>query len=127
VQANIINTVLTKNFLLLFPEYLELLLIFLLILLSVYFNLSRSSYVLVLSNISLFSIFLFIFPMYIIFQFEPSFLFNYLFQLFLAFVLSLIISNIVKYLIENKDKTKLNKALSEYVSKAIADEIISNQ
>jgi hypothetical protein len=28
---------------------------------------------------------------------------------------------------ENKDKNKLDKALSEYVSKAIAEEIVSNQ
>jgi hypothetical protein len=33
----------------------------------------------------------------------------------------------VKYLIENKDKNKLDKALSEYVSKAIAEEIISSK
>jgi adenylate cyclase len=40
-------------------------------------------------------------------------------------LLSTVISNIVKYIIENKDKTKLNTALSEYVSKDIADEILS--
>jgi predicted PurR-regulated permease PerM len=51
---------------------------------------------------------------------------DYFFQLFLAFILSLALSNIVKYLLENKDKNKLNKALTEYVSKAIADEILSS-
>jgi hypothetical protein len=39
---------------------------------------------------------------------------------------SLTLSNTVKYLIENKNKNKLNKALSEYVSEAIADEVLSN-
>lgn len=128
VVANIINTLLTKNFIIFFNPTLELLLIFLLILLSVYFNLSRSSYVLIFSNISIFLIFIIIFPSFVLFwNFEPSYLLNYLFELILALILSLTISNIVKYLIENKDKNKLDKALSEYVSKAIAEEIISSK
>jgi adenylate cyclase len=108
----------------LFPKNLEILFIFLLIALSVYFNLSRSSYVVVFSNISIAIIFLVIFP-WVIFA-STNLLLNYFFQLYLAFILSLALSNVVKYLLENKDKNKLNKALTEYVSKAIADEILSS-
>lgn len=124
VLSNIINTILTKNYLLFLDENLELFLIFSLILLSVYFNLSRSWYVLVFSNISISIIFLVIFPISILIF--TSYLLNHLFELFFALILSLTISNMVKYLTENKNKNKLNKALSEYVSKAIADEILSN-
>lgn len=121
---NIINTILTKNYFIYFDKKLELCLIFLLILLSVYFNLSHSSYVIIFSNISISIIFLIIFP--VLMLVFTSYLLNYLFQLFFAILLSLSISNIIKYLLENKDKIKLNRALSEYVSKAIADEIVSS-
>jgi hypothetical protein len=43
----------------------------------------------------------------------------------IAIILSLTITNFVKYIVENKDKIKLNKALSEYVSIDIAHEILS--
>ncbi|MDD3793337.1 MAG: adenylate/guanylate cyclase domain-containing protein [Candidatus Gracilibacteria bacterium] len=124
VLANIVNTIMTKNYLLYLDGNLELLLIFSLILLSVYSNLSRSGYVLIFSNIAITAIFLVIFPIFILIF--TSYLLNYLFELFFALVLSLTISNTVKYLFENKNKIKLNKALSEYVSKAIADEILSS-
>ncbi len=124
VLANIVNTILTKNYLLFLDKNLEILLIFTLILLSVYSNLSRSGYVLVFSNIAITSIFLVIFPITILIF--TSYLLNHLFELFFALVLSLTISNTVKYIVENKNKNKLNKALSEYVSKAIADEVLSN-
>jgi len=124
VLANIINTIMTKNYLLYLDNNLELLLIFTLILLSVYSNLSRSGYVLVFSNIAIISIFLVIFPIFILIF--TSYLLNHLFELFFALILSLTISNTVKYLVENKNKIKLNKALSEYVSTAIAEEVLSN-
>lgn len=124
VLSNIVNTILTKNYLLYLDNNLELFLIFSLILLSVYFNLSRSWYVLVFSNISISIIFLVIFPISILIY--TSYLLNHLSELFFALILSLTISNMVKYITENKNKNKLNKALSEYVSKAIADEILSN-
>lgn len=124
VLSNIVNTMLTKNYLLYLDKNLELFLIFSLILLSVYFNLSRSWYVLVFSNISISIIFLVIFPISVLIF--TSYLLNHLFELFFALILSLTISNMVKYITENKNKNKLNKALSEYVSKAIADEILSN-
>ena len=121
-HVNIINTILTKNWIKYFEKNLEWFLIFLLIIVSVYFNISKSSFVLILSNLALVSIFV-LGVLYI--TILTTTLLNYPIELFFALVLSLTISNIVKYLIENKNKTKLNKALSEYVSENIAKEILS--
>lgn len=125
VLGNIINTVLTKNFLIDFPSQIEWILIYILLFISVYFNLSRSGYVLIFSNIALAVMFLVIFPIFVLLY--SSFLLNHLFELFLALLFSLAIGNIVKYLLENKDRKKLSKALSEYVSKAIASEILTSR
>ncbi len=124
VLWNIINTILTKNYLVNFSPNLEWFLIFMLLLLSVYFNLSRSGFVLIFSNLSISIIFLFIFPVIVLFY--TNYLLWAIFELFLALIFSLAIWNIVKYLIENKNKIKLTKALSEYVSKAITNEILSS-
>lgn len=122
IHANMVNTILTKSSLKYFNPYLEVLIIFLIITLSVYFNLSRSSYILMFSNISLISITI-LFILFIL-LFTDSLL-NYPVEFFLSIILSLSVSNIVKYMIENKNKNKLNKALSEYVSKDVAKEILS--
>lgn len=122
IHANFINTVLNKNFLIYFNWYLETLLVLLVILISVYFNLSKSWYTLFFSNLSISILFLFIFPFLIIVY--TSLVLNYITQLMLWLILSLTFSNIVKYIIENIHKQKLNKALSEYVSKEIAEEIV---
>ena len=123
VHANMINTILTKNYLQYFNKNLEYILLFLLILLSIYFNLSRSWYVLLFSNIAIIFIFLFIFPLIVILK--TFLILNFPIELLVWLILSLALSNTVKYLIENKNKDKLNKALSEYVSKDVAKEILS--
>ena len=123
-HINLINTILTKSWIKYFNETLEWLLIFLLIIVSVYFNISKSSYVLVLSNLALVSLFV-LWVLYI--TILTTTLLNFPIELFLSLILSLAISNIVKYLIENKNKTKLNKALSEYVSADVANEILSEE
>jgi len=122
-HVNMINTVLKNNYLQYFDKNIEYILLLLLIILSVYFNLSRSGYVLLLSNISISIIFLLIFPIFVI-SFTKSLL-NFPVELLVWLVFSLAISNTVKYFIENKNKIKLNKALSEYVSKDVAREILS--
>ena len=122
VHANMINTILTKNGIKYFNKTLEWFLIFLLIIVSVYFNFSKSSYILVLSNIALTSIFI-LWVLYI--TLLTTALLNYPIELFIALILSLTVSNVAKYLIENKHKTRLNKALSEYVSEDVAHEILS--
>jgi hypothetical protein len=49
---------------------------------------------------------------------------NYTIELIFALIFSLTLSNIIKFVIENKSKLRLNKALSEYVSHDIAEEIL---
>ncbi|MDD3302495.1 MAG: adenylate/guanylate cyclase domain-containing protein [Candidatus Gracilibacteria bacterium] len=122
VHLNFLNTVLTMNFSKYFNKNLEILLIFLLSILSIYLNLSKSGKFLIVSNISIFGIIVMFFLILIFLQLVP----NSSFEIILAFLISVVISNIVKYLIENKDKLKLSKALSEYVSKDIVEEILSS-
>jgi len=122
VHLNFLNTVLTMNFSKYFNKNLEILLIFLLSILSIYLNLSKSWKFLIVSNISIFWIIVMFFLILIFLQLVP----NSSFEIILAFLISVVISNIVKYLIENKDKLKLSKALSEYVSKDIVEEILSS-
>lgn len=122
IHANFINTILTKNWIRYFDKNIEWLLIFLLIIVSVYFNFSRSSFVLVFSNIAIISLF-FLWVFYVIIL--TNLLFNYPVELVFSVILSLIFSNIIKYLFESKNKDKLNKALSEYVSEDVAKEILS--
>lgn len=121
VHANFLNTILIKNFSKYFNRYNELVLILLLTILSIYINLNKWWFFLVFSNFAIISIlwlyFISIKILHLVLNF-PS-------ELIISFFISLILSNIVKYLIENKDKIKLNKALSEYVSKDIAAEILS--
>lgn len=124
VQANIVNMILEKNFLFYFDNYLEWILIFLLIITSIYFSISGSWTVIFFANLSIAIMFLVIYPSFaVIFNW---YILNNLFELFLALPFSIMIWNIIKYLTENDNKLKLSKALSEYVSKAIVKEILSN-
>ncbi|MBB1564748.1 adenylate/guanylate cyclase domain-containing protein [Candidatus Gracilibacteria bacterium] len=124
VQANIVNMILEKNFLFYFDNYLEWILIFLLIITSIYFSISGSGTVIFFANLSIAIMFLVIYPSFaVIFN---GYILNNLFELFLALPFSIMIGNIIKYLTENDNKLKLSKALSEYVSKAIVKEILSN-
>ncbi len=122
-HTNMINTVLKNNYIVYFNKNIEYLLLLLLIILSVYFNLSRSGYILFLSNITIAIVFLIIFPILVVF-FSKTII-NFPIELLVWLILSLAVSNTVKYLIENKNKVKLNKALSEYVSVDVAKEILS--
>lgn len=121
-HVNFLNTVLSKSFIKYLDLKYEYIIIFCLIFLSVYFNLSRNSYLIILSNIWLFFI-LFILFFYFI---KSNILLNYPIEIFISFIIWLTSSNIVKYINENKNKNKLNKALWEYVSKDIAEEVLSN-
>lgn len=123
VHWNIVNTILTKNFLVYINRYVEFLLLFLLIIVSVYFNLSRSSYALLFSNIAIIVIFIITYTSITVIW---NFILTYIIELIFALILSLTLSNILKYLTENKNKVLLSKALSEYVSQAVAHEILTN-
>jgi len=121
-HVNILNTILTKNYLFYFNKFLELIILYLLIVLAIYFNLSRSNYVLVFSNIAIISIFIVIFPAIIVLN---RYFLNYPTELIFSLFLALTTSNILKYLLENKNKSILIKALSEYISEDIAKKILS--
>ena len=122
VHANMINTVLTKSFLVYFDKNIEWILILLLIMISVYFNLSHSWFILIFSNLIIIFIFFIIFPITVL-SFT-NLIINYTAELIFALIFSLTLSNIIKFIIENKSKLRLNKALSEYVSHDIAEEIL---
>jgi len=123
VHANLINTVLTKNFLVYFDEKVEWILILLLIIVSIYFNLSKSWIVLIISNLLIILLFLIIFPIFVIWY--TNLVINFPIELIFWLIFSLTFSNILKYVVENKNRLKLNQALSEYVSWNIADEILT--
>ena len=124
IHANIINTILSGNFLVYFNENLEWALIILLIILSVYFNLSSNNKVVVFWNLSLFILFLFLVN-YLLWM-DVWIMLNHPAYIIFSFILAITFSNIAKYLTENKDKRKMLNALSEYISKDIASEILNN-
>ncbi len=124
VHANIINTILSWKFLVYFDKNLEWLLITLIVLLSVYLNLSSSNKVAIIWNLVLFCVFLFLLS-YLL-SMKTWLMLNYPAHTIFAFILSITFSNIVKYFTENKDKKKMLGALSEYISKDIANEILNN-
>lgn len=105
-----------------FDRQLEWLLIFLLVIVSVYANLSSSSRVLLVSNFLIVSIFWFIFPLSILLG--TNLIINFPSEIIFSLLLSFTSANIVKYIIEDTNKRKLNQALSEYVGESIADEIL---
>lgn len=123
LHANIINTVLTKNYLTYFDNKLELLLIFLLVIIFIHLNFYSNWIKLIFWNILLIFIFVFWFPFFIILK--TSLILNYPLELILWLLFSISSSNVFKYFIELNNKKKLNRALSEYVSKDIASEILS--
>ena len=122
IHANILNTFLSRQFMMYFDKHLEWLLIFFLIVLSVFVNLSSSVRILLLGNIFIILIFWFTIPLSVLLG--TNLIFNYPSEMIFSLVLAFSSANIVKYLIEDANKTKLNTALSEYVSSNIAAEIL---
>jgi adenylate cyclase len=123
LHANALNTILTNTGFQFLSIWLEWLIIFLIINISIYFNLSGSWRILIFSNIFLVVFFGIFFPLFTYVFW--NIITNLFYELFFAIIFSLAISNIFKYMIENKHKNKLNQALWEYVSKDIAAEILS--
>lgn len=122
IHANILNTLLSKQYMMYFDKRFEWVLIFLLIILSVSANLSSSNKVLFTSNIAIVIVFWFVFPLSILLG--TNLILNYPSEIIFSLLLAVSASNIVKYLIEDTNKKKLNQALSEYVGSSIADEIL---
>ena len=124
IHGNILNTILSWKFLIYFNEILELFLILLLIILSVYFNLSSNTKVIIYVNILF--IILFVILNKALLNLQTWIILNHPAYLVFVFILSITFSNIAKYITENKDKKKMIKALWEYISKDIAQEILNN-
>ena len=122
IHANILNTFLSGKYMTYFHKQLEWLMIFFLIILSVSVNLSSSNKVLIFSNGAIVLVFWFIIPLSILLG--TNLILNYPSEIIFSLLLAFSSANIVKYLIEDANKQKLNKALSEYVSSNIASEIL---
>lgn len=122
IHAHILSTLLSKQYITYFDFLHEWALIFFLIILSVYTNLSSSKLALIGGNIAIILIFWLLIPLILlgisnIILYHPA---EIIFSLILAFTSA----NIVKYILENMNKKRLNMALSEYVGSSIADEIL---
>lgn len=125
IHANILNTILSKQFMMYFNKYIEWLLIFFLIIISVQVNLSRNSKTLVFWNLIIILVFWIIFPLSILLG--TNLILNFPSEIILSLLLAFSASNIAKFLIEDANKRKLNSALSEYVSRDIAEEILEQE
>ena len=125
LHANTINTLLQGYGFAYFNPFIQSAILFFLLVLSCYSNLTQRWYGLVLSNIAIIIIFLLIFPCLVLFATDliPSFYIEFL----LGLILVLVFSNMVKYFLENKDKKRLHSALWEYVSKEVSSEILSGK
>jgi len=120
-HANMVNTILSWNYRVYFPSTLELFLLYLLIVVSIYINITMVWKKLLLSNIWIIWFFFFI-VLFIVMIYW--YILNYASQFIFSVIITLTVSNILKSFLEDKNKTKLNKALWQYVSKDIANEIL---
>ncbi len=125
IHANIINTILTSSYMIYFNSLLEWILIFLIIILSVYVNLSPKKMIILFGNLMIIFVFWILFPISILVG--TNLILNYPSEIILSLILAVASANIVKYSVEDKNKTRLNKALSEYVGTDIAEEILSQE
>lgn len=123
VHANILNTILSKQYMMYFDRFLEWLMIFFLIILSVFINLSRNTKLILFWNISIIAVFWILFPISILLG--TNLILNFPSEIILSLLFSFTAANIVKFIIEDRNKRKLNAALSEYVSKDIAEEVLA--
>lgn len=133
IHANGINNVLNDNYIIYFSPIIESIISFLFIFFIIYLNLFylKNSK---LTWISFWAIFIFLFislVYYILFllAYKKTWIFlipNYPFEFFSVLSLSFFVSSVLKYINEDKNKTLLSKALSEYVSSDIAKEILNS-
>ncbi len=132
IILNTVNNILNKTYIKFFNKNIEIIIIFLLTFLIIYFTISKES----LSQIKwlffwAFMILIISFIIYIIIymnylQTKNIYFFpNFPIEFLSAIILWFFSSTIFKYLKEDKNKKLLNEALWEYVSKDIAKEILS--
>lgn len=122
IHANILNTFLTGQFSSYFDAKLEWILIFCITILSVWVNLAKTRFEIFWGNMAIIVIFWLMIPLGILLG--TNLVFQYPAEIIASLVFSAAAANIVKYLIEEKNKQRLNSALSEYVGSSIAEEIL---
>lgn len=122
IHANIINTLMTRQYLLYFNSFYEWVLIFCIILLAVSVNFSSKTRVLLYGNSIIFILFTLLVPLWILLF--SNLVINFPFEIGISFFLSFWVTNLIKYLIEDTNKARLGKALSEYVSTDVMEEVL---
>ena len=122
IHANVINSVLEKNYFTMFDLKIEYFILFLMLILAIYINLMAYASRLILWNFVILFIFSLLFPITYYFNIIIN---NPLYFVLWAFI-SIVVSNIIKYINEDNNKNKLLKSLWEYVSKDIAKSILSD-
>lgn len=120
INANIINTILNKDYLRYYNYLLEYIIVFIFILFSIYLNLFIKWYKLLYTNIFLI-ILLILYPF--LFIYLSKTIINFPIEIIVSFIFALIFSNILKYILEYKKKSRLFKALWEYLSDDIAQKV----
>lgn len=125
VQANAINTVMNNDYIKYFNKNIEYLIGFLFAIIIVYLNvfyIRKESLFLILFET--FALFIIVFWAYLISFIWFWIIFNFPFEFIFTLVASFVLSSSIKSYFEEWNKTRLNKALSEYVSQDIANEIL---
>ena len=125
IHANILNTILTRQYLQYFERIIEWVLIFCIILISVTVNFSKRSGILLYGNLIVIWVFVIFIPLFLLLFW--SIIINFPFEILISFLLSFWLANLVKYLIEDTNKEKLWKALSIYVSNDIMREVLDEE
>ena len=121
IHANFLNTVLNNAYIKYFNRFAEFIIILIFSAITVWVNFRKWVHSFTKSLIII--IFFAIVYGFVIQKMHLSL--SYPFELALAIIFWIVYANLIKYFFENKKSTTLNKALSEYVSKDIADEILS--
>lgn len=128
IHANVINNVLSENYIFYFNFIYEGFISFLLIILIIILNLQlrdRKIIWLILWSFVLLVVIWFVYSLFLLFTKIPIFPNNIIGFISILF-LSFFGSAILKYMIEDKNKRLLSDALSTYVSSDIAREILSS-
>lgn len=124
IHANVINNILNWEYLFKISKFVEVLL-FLLINLVVYYIVTSVIKIIRLFKIVILFLSIFvIFSLLFIFLTKNNILLNFPIQFIIWIIITFIVVILTKYMNENKNKIRLNKALSEYVSTDIANEIL---